>query len=193
MWEQLAQWDRDLFVYLNNLGIEDYDAFWIFVTQVQNWLPLYILFLILFVVTFHWRRAMLCVIFTLLTFSTTLLFTILTKSYVARLRPNNEPLLEELIRVLQQPHNFSFFSGHAASSFTVTTFVVLVLRRNYKWVYIFYLWPVLFAMSRIFVGVHYPGDILVGAGVGTLVAWLIYQLYKMALLRLNLQDIKRNK
>lgn len=191
MWEQLAQWDRDLFVYLNNLGIEDYDAFWIFVTQVQNWLPLYILFLILFVITFHWRRAMLCVIFTLLTFSTTLLFTILTKNYVARLRPNNEPLLEELIRVLQQPHNFSFFSGHAASSFTVTTFVVLALRRSYKWVYIFYLWPILFAMSRIFVGVHYPGDVLVGAGVGTLVAWIIYQLYKLALLRLNLEDIKK--
>ncbi len=113
------------------------------------------------------------------------MLTTVVKTYVARLRPNNEPLLHDLIRVLQEPHNFSFFSGHAASSFSVTTFVVLSLRGMYKWVYIFYIWPILFASSRIFVGVHYPGDILVGAGVGVLMAGFVYHFYKKALVRLD--------
>jgi len=185
MWERLAEWDRDLFVYLNNLGIEDYDGFWIWITQITHWVPLYIIFLLLFISAFYWRRALLAVFSTLLTFFLTLMLTTVVKTYVARLRPNNEPLLHDLIRVLQEPHNFSFFSGHAASSFSVTTFVVLSLRRMYKWVYIFYIWPILFASSRIFVGVHYPGDILVGAGVGVLMAVLVYHFYKKALVRLD--------
>ena len=185
MWERLAEWDRNLFVYLNNLGVENYDSFWIWITQITHWIPLYILFAILFFSAYHWKRALMVAFFTIITSAMTLLLTGIVKTYVGRLRPNNEPLLVKLIRVLQEPHNFSFFSGHAATSFAVTTFVVLSLRKMYKWVYIFYIWPILFASSRIFVGVHYPGDILVGAGVGVLMAILFYQLYKKALIKLD--------
>ncbi|MEH6407305.1 MAG: phosphatase PAP2 family protein [Leeuwenhoekiella sp.] len=185
MWKQLAEWDSDLFVYLNNLGIDDYDSFWIWITQITHWIPLYILFVLLFFSAFHWHRALMVAFFTLLTAAATLFLTGIVKTHVGRLRPNNQPLLDKLIRVLQEPHNFSFFSGHAATSFAVTTFVVLCLRRTYKWIYIFYIWPILFASSRIFVGVHYPGDILVGAGVGVLMALLFYQFYKKALIKLE--------
>ncbi|HEA29310.1 MAG TPA: phosphatase PAP2 family protein [Leeuwenhoekiella sp.] len=181
MWEQLAQWDRDAFVFLNNLGVEDYDAFWIFITIPRHWIPLYIIILVLFFLAFQWRKALTGVLFLLLDLFATVGLTNLVKVYVARLRPSNQPLLKDLIRVLQEPHNFSFFSGHAASSFTVTTFVVLVLRRRFKWIYALYIWPVLFALSRIFVGVHYPGDVLVGAGVGVLMAILFYWLFKQVL------------
>lgn len=184
MWEKFAEWDRELFVYLNNLGVEDYDAFWLFITQIRNWIPLYILFFILFLIAFRRKKAILAILGTLLSFVTALTLTNLVKNQVARLRPNNEPLLEELIRVLHEPTNFSFFSGHAASSFAITTFVVLALRERFKWAYIFYIWPVLFALSRIFVGVHYPGDIMVGAGVGSLIAFCIYFFYKKTLLKL---------
>lgn len=183
MWEQLAQWDRDAFVFLNNLGIEDYDAFWIFITIPKHWIPLYIIILFLFFLAMNWRKASLGVLFLLLDVLTTVGFTNLVKVKVARLRPSNQPLLKDLIRVIQEPHNFSFFSGHAASSFTVTTFVVLVLRRRFKWIYALYIWPILFALSRILVGVHYPSDILVGAGVGALMAMLFYWLFKQILER----------
>ena len=147
MVEQLKNWDRELFVYLNSLGIEDYDAFWIFVTQIKHWIPNF------------------------------------TKAAVARLRPNNVTDLADVIRILQTPDNYSFFSGHASSSFVVTTFLVLTLREKYKWIYIMYLWPILFIMSRIYVGVHYPGDILVGAFVGTVIAFLFYKSYQQFLIR----------
>lgn len=183
MWEQLAQWDRDAFVFLNNLGVEDYDAFWIFITQPRHWIPLYAIFLLLFFLAFKWKKALLAAFFLVFDVLFTVGFTNLVKVNVARIRPSNQPLLNDLIRVLQEPHNFSFFSGHAASSFTVTTFVVLVLRHHFRWVYIFYIWPVLFALSRIFVGVHYPADVLVGAGVGILISLLFYWLLKQSLVK----------
>ncbi|MAZ27512.1 MAG: phosphatase PAP2 family protein [Cytophagaceae bacterium] len=185
MWEQLAEWDRKLFVFLNNLGVDDYDNFWIFITQINHWIPLYLIFFGLFFYSFSWKKAILSILFTLISLAAVVSFTQFVKIQVARLRPNNEPLLEDLIRVLQKPTNFSFFSGHAASSFAVTTFVVLVLRKKHPWVFAFYIWPVLFAMSRIFVGVHYPSDILVGAGVGVSMASLFYYFYKKTCLKLN--------
>lgn len=183
MWEQLAQWDREAFVFLNNLGVEDYDAFWIFITQPRHWIPLYVVFIGLLLWFLGWKKGFLATFFLICDVLTTVGFTGLVKANVARLRPGNQPLLENLIRVVQEPHNFSFFSGHAASSFTVTTFMVLALQRQFKWVYIFYIWPVLFALSRIFVGVHYPADILVGAGVGIIIALLFHWLLKQSLSR----------
>jgi len=170
MLEQLQKWDQELFIFLNSLGIEDYDTFWVFITKIEHWTPLYILFFILFFYAYTARKALIGVGLTLVVFGITLGITDLVKNTVGRMRPNNVPELAEIIRILQTPGNFSFFSGHASVSFAVTTFVVLALRSRLKWVYVFYVWPVFFVMSRILVGVHYPGDILVGALVGTLIA-----------------------
>ena len=97
------------------------------------------------------------------------------------MRPNNVEALGELIRILQKPTNYSFFSGHASSSFSVTTFVVLALRKYTKWIYLAYIWPLIFVMSRIYVGVHYPSDIFVGALVGTAFAFFFYFLCRKVL------------
>lgn len=170
MLDQLAQWDRDLFVFLNSLGIEDYDFFWIYITQIEHWIPLYLLFFILFFVWLPWKRALIYVVATFAVFGITYAFTNFVKITVERLRPNNSEELTALIRILQTPGDFSFFSGHASVSMAVTTFVVLCLRDKSRWVYLCYIWPLLFVLSRIYVGVHYPSDILIGAAVGTGIA-----------------------
>lgn len=165
--ETLKHWDREIFLFLNGLGIERFDRFWIFVTQIESWIPLFLFFVILIFYYYRGRKAGTVVFFLLLTFGVTLVFTGIVKEYVGRLRPNEVKAWSELIRVLQKPSHYSFFSGHASSSFAITTFVVLSLRNYTKWIYISYLWPLLFVMSRIYVGVHYPSDIFVGALVGT--------------------------
>ncbi len=181
MLETLKQWDRDLFVFLNSFGIEQHDSFWIFVTQIENWTALYILFFILSLYYYKAKKGFAIIFFLLLTFGITIFFTGLVKDYIGRLRPNNVEALGQLIRILQKPTNYSFFSGHASSSFAVTTFMVLVLRKYTKWIYLSYIWPLFFIMSRIYVGVHYPSDILVGALVGTVFALFFYYLCKKVL------------
>ncbi len=181
MLETLKHWDRQLFVFLNSSGIEQYDGFWIYVTQIENWTALYILFFILSLYYYKAKKGFTVIFFLLLTFGITIFFTGLVKEYVARLRPNNVEALGELIRILQKPNNYSFFSGHASSSFAVTTFMVLVLRKYTKYIYLSYIWPLIFIMSRIYVGVHYPSDILVGAWVGTAFALFFYYLCEKVL------------
>lgn len=180
MLDRLNKWDRELLVYLNSLGIESYDGFWIFVTDYKHWIPLYLFFFIMFFVSFHWKKAVLNSIFLLTSFVATIGFTFLVKAMSLRLRPNNQPDLIDFIRILQYPTNYSFFSGHASGSFVVATFVVLSLKERYKWIYAVYIWPVLFIISRIYVGVHYPSDLIVGALVGILFAFIFYRLSLLA-------------
>lgn len=183
MLQTLKDWDRELFVFLNSLGIERYDGFWLFVTQSSTWIPLFIFFFILIFYYYRGKKGFTVLFFLFLTSAATLVFTTLVKDYVARLRPNNVESLGLLIRILQTPTNYSFFSGHASSSFAITTFVVLALRNFTSWIYIAYLWPLIFVLSRIYVGVHYPSDIIVGAIVGTVFAYIFYWLCKKILER----------
>lgn len=177
MWEQVKQWDRDLFVYLNSLGIESNDNFWIFVTNPTHWIWLYVVIFLVYLYVFHWRKAVFTYLYMLAAFLVTYGITNLVKGLATRLRPNNNPDLVDIIRVLKTPTNYSFFSGHASSSFVITTFVVLTLRDKTRWVYLMYIWPVLFSLSRIYVGVHYPGDVTVGALVGILIAYIFFRFY----------------
>lgn len=184
MFQTLKEWDRELFVWLNNLGIEHFDGFWMLVTQIETWIPLFIFFFAIIFVKYGFKMGLVVIIFTILTFIVTISFTNLVKDYVARLRPNNVEALANVIRILQKPTNFSFFSGHASSSFAVTTFVVLAIRTYTKWIYLAFIWPVIFVVSRIYVGVHYPSDLFIGALVGTLLAVFFYGVCKKLLLKI---------
>lgn len=184
MLKRLLEWDRDTFIYLNSLGIEDYDAFWSVITRIITWVPLFALFLyLLFKSARNQREAFyrLGTVVLLVLFIMTLMT--LTKEWVARLRPNNEEAINTLIRILKHPTDYSFFSGHAASSFAITTWVYLVLRRKWPWLVLAYIWPILFSFSRIYVGVHYPIDLMVGALIGLCSAFAFYWGYGRAIAR----------
>ncbi len=177
MLDKLLEWDREVFVYLNSLGIEKYDTFWTVATEIRSWTFLYILFFALIVMVYPKREAISRAMTILLLLLVVFLLTHISKELFERLRPNNDEELQELIRILKEPENFSFFSGHAATSFSITTLIVLFLRKELKWVWLLYLWPLIFSFSRIYVGVHYPFDILTGAIVGILLALLFNRLY----------------
>jgi undecaprenyl-diphosphatase len=178
MLERMLQWDRETLIYLNSLGIEDYDWFWSTVTNIYTWIPLFIFFFLLIFWKYPKKEAIYVALTVIALIAFILIATDLTKGFFERLRPNNNAEISSLIRVLKNPESFSFFSGHAASSFSITTLLVLFLRRKVKWCWIFYIWPLVFALSRIYVGVHYPLDILVGTIVGLLSAFAFYVLYK---------------
>ncbi|MEO9510863.1 MAG: phosphatase PAP2 family protein [Flavobacteriaceae bacterium] len=177
MFEKLLQWDKEIFIYFNGLGSETYDSFWSTITEITTWIPLFLLFILLFVIKFSKREAFFN---TILVTSVTIFIAILThlvKIFVQRIRPCNDETLNSSIRILKTPIDYSFFSGHASSSFAIATMVFLLLRTRIRWAWIFFLWPLLFAYSRIYVGVHFPLDILIGALIGVFSSIFFYNLY----------------
>ncbi len=176
--DQIIEWDRELFLYLNGLNTGNWDHFWLLVTRIENWIPLYIVFFILFWKMLSRKRAILATLSTVILVISTLGITTIVKNSVTRLRPSNTPELAGYVRVLQENTDFSFFSGHSAVSFAVTVFIILVLRSHTKWIWLLFVWPFLFAISRIFVGAHYPGDLLIGAIVGAILGILMWKIIR---------------
>ena len=106
-------------------------------------------------------------------------FTNLIKNSVERLRPNNDPEIIGQLRTLINPQSYSFMSGHATTSTFFTVYVILLLKGNYKkYIYLLLFFPLLFSYSRLYLGVHFPIDILVGISIGILFANLYFALYK---------------
>jgi len=178
MLQELVKWDTETFIYLNSLGIEKYDQFWSIVTQFTTWIPLFVLLIFLLFHKFSRQEAFKKLILLLGLVLFIIIITHLTKSQVARLRPNNDESINSLIRILKSPVDYSFFSGHAASSFAIVTLFFLLIRKQIGWALVLFIWPVLFSISRIYVGVHYPMDIFIGAAVGIISAVLFYMGYK---------------
>ena len=177
MLEELLQWDQNLFIYLNSLGSAKYDFFWVTVTTILNWTPVFFLFLLIVLLKFSKKEAFWVVLTLILLVLFILGFTDFIKETVERLRPNNDPELNSFIRILKHPSGYSFFSGHASSSFSIATLLFLFLRKRLRGSFLLYLWPLLFAYSRIYVGVHFPLDIFIGALVGVATAFMFFRIY----------------
>ena len=168
--------DKELLVFLNNLGTKNWDSFWLEITHQFNWSPLFLLIIFLVIRAFGWKRGgfMVLAMIVLVAFSDQ--FTNFIKNSFERLRPNNELDVRYLLRTFTRPQSFSFMSGHATTSTFFSVFVVLLLRHKYKYIYFLLLFPMIFSYSRIYLGVHYPLDILVGIIVGITFANLYYLL-----------------
>ena len=174
--DSIIQHDKELLVFLNGLGSENWDSFWIFITTPINWTPLFLLFFYLIFKTFGWKKGLVFIIITALMAGFSDQLTVFIKDFVGRLRPNRDPELRDIIRLLKDNKSFSFVSGHATTSTAVSLLMHLTLKKYYKYTILFFIWPILFAYSRIYIGVHFPIDVTVGALLGLLIGYFFYQL-----------------
>lgn len=177
MLDWLLELDTKVFIYLNSLGSEGFDGFWLFITKQYAWIPLFAIILFLAFKRLGWRHAILVmVVITVL-----VAFTDQTSNFFKytfqRLRPGNNPEISGFIRAVQRRGSFSFISGHASSSMATAFFLYKVLRPYLKYMGLFFIWPLLFAYSRIYLGLHYPGDILAGYTWGLCTGFLALKLY----------------
>lgn len=177
MLEKLLELDRDALVYLNSLGSEFFDPFWEFITKQVNWIPVFAIIAYLTFKRLGWRHAILVVGMVALLVAFTDQTTNLFKNGFMRLRPGNNPEIAGVIRAIQHRRSFSFISGHASNSMAAAFFLYKVLRPYLKYMGFFFLWPLIFAYSRIYLGLHYPGDILIGYAWGLFTGWLVLKLY----------------
>jgi undecaprenyl-diphosphatase len=102
----------------------------------------------------------------------------LFKNVFQRLRPCHEPALEGLVHLVNGECGglYGFVSSHATNSFYVALFSLLFIRKRWFTI-LMLLWASVVGYSRIYLGVHYPGDVICGSMLGALVGWGIYKLY----------------
>lgn len=178
MIDKILQLDRELLVFLNSLGSDKYDGLWLFITSQANWIPVFLIFAYLVFKHLGWKHSLLVLIMIALMITFTDQTTNLFKNGFERLRPGSDPDLAGHIRAVITRGSFSFISGHASNSMAAAMFLFLVMRRHVKYMGLIFLWPLIFAYSRIYLGLHYPLDILCGYTWGILMAFLIWNLYK---------------
>lgn len=178
MFEKIIDLDKSLFVFLNNLGSKPFDAIWLLITNQLNWIPFFLLLLVILYKKIGKKQLLIVILIVtvMITFSDQSINLI--KNNVERLRPCNDKELIGLIRVVKDSNTFSYFSGHAANSMAAMMFVFLILRNYYKYSYLIFLYPLIFAFSRIYLGLHFPLDILSGYIYGGVIGVLFYTIYK---------------
>lgn len=173
----VEQLDRQLFLYLNSLNSPFWDPIMSIISGIATWIPLYMVILSMLALKYR-RKFFILLIFIVVAVTLSDQLSVLVKNTVLRLRPCYEPSLEGLVHNVNGRcgGKYSFVSSHASNSFNVAVLSLLLIRKRWFSVAII-LWAAVVGYSRIYLGVHYPGDVLGGAFLGTLTGWGVYNIY----------------
>ncbi len=178
MIETLQSLDTQLFLFLNGIHSSFWDPIMIFFSGKLTWLPFYLAIVFFMYIKFGWRLVWpllaVALVVTLADQTSVHLF----KNVFERLRPCHNPEIKELIHLATgrcAGGRFGFVSSHAANTFGVAVFLSQLFR--IRWFTIFILiWAAAVSYSRIYLGVHYPADIIVGGMLGTICGYIIWAL-----------------
>ena len=171
-WRELHRLDQDLTLTINSWNSELSDHIWEFFSNIPVWIPMYILIVCLIIWRLGWKKGLAVIAAAALTFAFCDQFSNYIKAMTERLRPLHDAyMLHNGLHVLERGGKFGFFSAHAANAFGLATCTLIGLgadkKHSYKgyaaWMYT---WATLVAVSRIFVGKHYLGDVIVGILIG---------------------------
>lgn len=172
--------DISILELVNGSSSSFWDAFMLTLTSGYTWIPLYIALLYLVIYNSETMSqimlvigcALLCVVFS------GGLSDYVVKPLVCRLRPVNDPMLSDIIVSASSvmPKDFSLFSSHAANTISLTVFFSLLVR-NMKLFVALLIWSLTNCYTRMYLGFHYPSDILVGLLWGALIGFVVYYLY----------------
>lgn len=183
--EALIKADTDLLLFLNGFNSPLWDQFFWIITSAIVWIPLYALILYALIkehgVRAIWTIVAIALVITLCDQIASSFF----KPFFERPRPSREPALEGILHLVNgyRGGQFGFISSHAANSIGLAMFSALLFKRREYTLFIFG-WATLNAYSRIYLGVHYPGDVVAGALLGILAGSLVYGLYNRFVNRL---------
>ena len=185
MIDELIKYDINLFLYLNNLGTPAWDTLWLIITDKLTFIPLYAVLLFLLYKKFGLKSLLVFVVVVALMITFTDQITNVFKRGFQRLRPCGEDSIASQVRFIAvRCGRYGFFSGHSSNSMAAAVFAGLTLMPFYKkLIYLLVIWSFIVAYSRIYVGVHYPLDIICGLTFGALAGYLFYNIAKLALKR----------
>ena len=189
-WQEIHRLDQDLTLWINGFHSEFTDMVWAFFSNIPVWIPLYVLIIAFVIRRLGWRKGGIVVASTVFTVIVCSLFSQTMKELTERLRPLLDTyMLENSLHVLETGGKYTFFSAHSANAFGLATSTLVGLRMDKRTKYdtyavLMYVWATLVAVSRIFVGKHYLGDVIVGICVGLVIGLLFGRMARRLTMRL---------
>lgn len=174
MWEDL---DKKATLYLNTLHHSNIDTTMIVISGKATWYPLYAILIGLIIYKERKRVWLVLLNIVLLITLSDQITSGLIKPLAQRLRPCHEPLMYPFLHLPDGCGGmYGFVSSHAANSFAIAVFLYLFFEKK-KWFLLLFPWAALVSYSRIYLGAHYLGDVLVGGAIGAGLGWLVYKSY----------------
>jgi len=178
MLEKIDAIDTSLFLWLNGHHSPVWDNIMWFISGKLQWVPLY---LILIGYLIYKYKASSIYIIIAIAIAVTMADQLSVKAFkevFQRLRPSNNPEISNLVHVVNNYRGglYGFVSNHAANTFALAGFLSFLFK-NRIFTFSIFIWALIVSYSRIYLGVHYPCDVLCGAFLGLLCGWLVYITY----------------
>jgi undecaprenyl-diphosphatase len=180
--ERLSEIDRNIFLFFNDLHTDWLDQPMWYFSNTLFWIPLYAVLAYFIIKDFRGDAWMIFTAIALTILLSDQITSSLLKPWVARVRPSRDPSLQDVIHYVGNYRGglYGFASSHAANTFGVAMLLVLIYRDKRRGMFLLFFWAAFVSYTRIYLGVHYPGDLIGGAIVGILVAILCFTLYQLA-------------
>lgn len=181
MLEKLNALDTKLFLFLNSHHNAFFDPIMYWASNKFIWTPLYLFIVILIVITYKKRSILIFICIAILITLSDQLSSHLIKPWAKRLRPSHNPAIESMVHLSKAGPGglYGFVSGHATNSFALLVFLAVILPKKFNWLkWVLCFWALLICYSRVYVGVHYPGDITGGILLGSIVGFAVGLFYK---------------